>query len=208
MQIDVIASPQTPVHVKLHTVTSQTWDLNILCQLESHIEYIPACRIIVSLSSGSGKPRTIVAPCYYNILTGHGDKILNSHVDISHPCAQCITLMLWMKCNLLRVLVNVKVVAVCLLHTKLIWQQRYFQLWHCVVWQISTDISEYLLPPSSGLWRQQVPLWWCYLSTGLQWLNQGVKQHHYHNLVSLRSHFIWHSTSPWNHGRNLIDMRL
>ena len=53
----------------------------------------------MSLSSGSGRPRTIVAPCYYNILTGHGDKILNFHMDLSHPCAQCITLMLWMKSN-------------------------------------------------------------------------------------------------------------
>ena len=40
-----------------------------------------------------------------------------------------------------------KVVAACLLHTELIWHQRYSQLWHCVVWQICTDISEYLLPP-------------------------------------------------------------
>ena len=54
--------------------------------------------------------------------------------------------------------INVEVVAVCLLHTKLIWHQRYSQLWHCVVWQIGTNISEYLLSPSSGWWRQQVPL--------------------------------------------------
>jgi len=42
-----------------------------------------------------------------------------------------------------------KVVAVCLLLPKLIWHRRYSQLWHCVVWQILTNISEYLLPPSS-----------------------------------------------------------
>ena len=35
-----------------------------------------------------------------------------------------------------------KVVAVCLLHTKLIWHQRYSQLWHRVVWQICNDISD------------------------------------------------------------------
>jgi len=52
----------------------------------------------------------------------------------------------------------VKGVAVCLVHTTLIWHQRYSQLWHRAVWQICTNISEYLLPPSSGWWRQQVPL--------------------------------------------------
>ena len=41
-----------------------------------------------------------------------------------------------------------KVVAVCLLNTKLIGHQRYSQLWHHVVWQIHTDITEYLPPPS------------------------------------------------------------
>ncbi len=34
-----------------------------------------------------------------------------------------------------------KVVAFCLLHTKLIWHQRYSQLWHRAVWQICTNIS-------------------------------------------------------------------
>jgi len=48
----------------------------------------------VSLPSGSSRPRTIVALCYYNIFAGQGDQILNSHVDISHPCAQCVTLIL------------------------------------------------------------------------------------------------------------------
>ena len=48
----------------------------------------------VSLSSGSGRPRTIVALYYYNILAGQGDQILNYHVNTSHPSAQCITLML------------------------------------------------------------------------------------------------------------------
>jgi len=43
---------------------------------------------------GAGRPSTIVALCYYNILAGQGDQILNSHVDIPHPRAQCITLML------------------------------------------------------------------------------------------------------------------
>ena len=60
-----------------------------------------------------------------------------------------------------------KVVDICLLPTKLIWHQRHFQLWNCVVWQICTDISECLLPPSSGWWRQQVPLRLCYTSTSL-----------------------------------------
>ena len=84
------------------------------------------------------------------------------------------------------------------------WHQRYSQLWHHVVWQICTPISEYLPPPSSGWWRWQAPLRWCYVSTGLQWLDQGDKQHHYHHLENLRSHFIWHLTSPWNLGQNLI----
>jgi len=109
MQMEAIPSPQTSAPVKLHTVTSQIWDLNILGQQESRIEYIPVCRIVmlccweistqhfeglVSLSSGSGRPRTIAAPCCCNILTGQGDKILNSYVDISHPCRQFITIML------------------------------------------------------------------------------------------------------------------
>ena len=98
-----------------------------------------------------------------------------------------------------------KVVAVFLLHTKLIWHQRYSQLWPHVIWQIRTDISEYLLPPSSGWWRWQVPLGQCYISTGLQWLDQGDKQHYHHHLENLRSQFIWHSTSPWNLSQNLID---
>ena len=58
-------------------------------------EQFPALRrTIVSLSSRSGRPRTLVVPSYYSVLAGQGDQILNSHVDISHPCAQCITLML------------------------------------------------------------------------------------------------------------------
>jgi hypothetical protein len=67
-----------------------------------------------------------------------------------------------------------------------------------VVWQICTNISEHLLPPSSEWWRRQVPLSWHYISTGLQWLDQGDKQPHYHHLENLRSRFIWHSTRPWN----------
>ena len=47
MQMEVIPSPQTSAPVKLHTVTSQSWDLNILGQQESHIEYIPVCRILM-----------------------------------------------------------------------------------------------------------------------------------------------------------------
>jgi len=47
MQMEVIPSPQTPVPVKLRTITSQIWDLNILAQQESHIEYIPVCRIVM-----------------------------------------------------------------------------------------------------------------------------------------------------------------
>jgi len=48
----------------------------------------------------------------------------------------------------------------------------------------------------------------CYVSTGLQWLDQGDEQHCYHHLENLRSLFIWHSTSPWNLDQNLMDMRL
>ena len=59
-------------------------------------------RFIVSLSSGSDRP-SIVVLCYYDILTGQGEQILNSHVDVSHPCTQCITVMHGMKHNLLRV---------------------------------------------------------------------------------------------------------
>ena len=104
--------------------------------------------------------------------------------------------------------INVKGVAVCLVLTTLIWHQRYSRLWHRAVWQICTDISEYLPPPSSRWWRQQVPLRWCYISTSLHRLDQGDEQHHYHHLENLRSQFIWHSTSPWNLDQNLIDMRL
>ena len=45
----------------------------------------PDYALLPSWYSGSGRPRTEVALCYYNILTGQGDQILNSHVDISHP---------------------------------------------------------------------------------------------------------------------------
>jgi len=218
--MEVIASPQTSAPVKLHTVTSQIWDLNILGQQESRTEYIPVCRIVMlccwacssqhfeglqSLSSGSGRPRTIVAPCYYNILAGQGDQWSYSKFPCGHISPLC-TVHYPDALNEVSFSegINVKVVAVCLLHTKLIWHQRYSQLWHCVVWQICTDISNYLLSPSSGWWRQQVPLRWRYISTGLQWLDQGDKQHHYHHLENLRYHFIWHSTSPWNFGQNLI----
>ena len=47
MQMEVIPSPQTSATVKLHTVTSKTWDHNILDQQESCIEYIPVCRIVM-----------------------------------------------------------------------------------------------------------------------------------------------------------------
>ncbi len=47
MQMEVIPSRQTSVSLKLHTLTSQTWDLNILGQQEPHIEYIPVCRIVM-----------------------------------------------------------------------------------------------------------------------------------------------------------------
>jgi len=79
MQMEVIPSPQTSAPVTLHSVTSQTWDLNILVQQESCIEYIPVCRIVMLccwassswlfeglwclFSSGSGRPRTIAAFC-------------------------------------------------------------------------------------------------------------------------------------------------
>jgi len=47
MQLEAIPSPQTSVSVKLHTVTSQTWDLNILHQQESHVEYTPVLRTVM-----------------------------------------------------------------------------------------------------------------------------------------------------------------
>jgi len=47
MQMEVIPSSQTPAPIRLHTVTSKTWDLNILGQQESRIEYIPVCRIVM-----------------------------------------------------------------------------------------------------------------------------------------------------------------
>ena len=47
MQMEVIPSPQTSAPIKLLTITSQTWDLNILGQQESCIEYIPVCRIVM-----------------------------------------------------------------------------------------------------------------------------------------------------------------
>jgi len=47
MQTEAIPSPQTSAPVKLHTVTSQRWDLNILSQQESCIEYIAVCRIVM-----------------------------------------------------------------------------------------------------------------------------------------------------------------
>jgi len=67
-------------------------------------------------------------------------------------------------------------VDVCLLFAKLIGHQRHFQLWHRVVWQICTNISEYLPPPSSGWCRRHVHLRRCYISTILQWLDQGDRQ--------------------------------
>jgi len=88
------------------------------------------------------------------------------------------------------------------MHTTLIWHQRYSQLWHRAVWQICTDISEFLPPPSWGWWRWQVLLRRCCIPTGLQWLDQGDEQHHHH-LENLRSQFIWHSTSPSNLNQNL-----
>jgi hypothetical protein len=119
MQMEVIPSPQTSMPVKLHAVTSQTWDLNILGQQESCVEYIPVYRIVMlccwakvvlSISKEYSvfvfrirQAKTIDAPCYYNILAGQGDQILNPHMDISHSCAHCITLMLQMKHNFLRV---------------------------------------------------------------------------------------------------------
>ena len=39
--------PRRHPRLSLHTITSQTWDLNILVQQESHIEYIPVCRIVM-----------------------------------------------------------------------------------------------------------------------------------------------------------------
>jgi hypothetical protein len=50
MQMEVIAAPRTSAHVELHTVTSQTWDLNIPGQQESRIEYIPFCSIVMLCS--------------------------------------------------------------------------------------------------------------------------------------------------------------
>ncbi len=47
MQMGVVSSPQTSTPVKLHTVTSHTWDLNILGQQASRIECIPVCRIVM-----------------------------------------------------------------------------------------------------------------------------------------------------------------
>ena len=47
MQMEVILSPQASAPAKLHTITSQAWDLNILGQNESRIEYIPVCRIVM-----------------------------------------------------------------------------------------------------------------------------------------------------------------
>jgi hypothetical protein len=47
MQMKVIPSSQTVAPVKLHTITFQTWNLNILSQQESCIEYISVCRIVM-----------------------------------------------------------------------------------------------------------------------------------------------------------------
>jgi len=47
MQMEAIPSLETPMSVKLHTITSQTWDLNILSQQKSRIEYIPVRRIVM-----------------------------------------------------------------------------------------------------------------------------------------------------------------
>ena len=78
-----------------------------------------------------------------------------------------------------------KVVALCLLHTKLIWHQIYSQLWHRIVWQICTHFR--IRAASIIRVPRQVPLRRCYISTGLQWLD---KQHHYSHLENLRSHFM------------------
>ena len=47
MQMEVIPSPQATAPINLHTITSQTWDLNILGYRESHIEYIPVYMIVM-----------------------------------------------------------------------------------------------------------------------------------------------------------------
>ena len=47
MQMEVIPSRQTSAPVTLHTTTSQTWNLNILGQQESRIEYSTVCRMVL-----------------------------------------------------------------------------------------------------------------------------------------------------------------
>jgi len=47
VQMEVICSPQISVPVKLHTVTTQTWALNIFGQQDSHVVYIPVCTTVM-----------------------------------------------------------------------------------------------------------------------------------------------------------------
>jgi len=102
----------------------------------------------VSLYSASCRPRTVVALCCYIILTGQGDQILNSDVNIRHPCAQCITLQLWMKRNL-PWRINMKVVAVCLVHTTLIWLQYFSDVAPCSL----ADTRQHFRVPAPSIIR-------------------------------------------------------
>ena len=100
--------------------------------------------------------------CYYNILAGQDDQILNSCLDISHPCAQCITIMLEG--------IKVKVVSLFSLADT----HRHFRV-------LATSIIR-VMEVTRFLWR-------CYISTSLQWLDQGDTQHFLE--ISAKIWFIW-----------------
>jgi len=69
----------------------------------------------------------------------------------------------------------------CRSNLRLSWLKKYKLSMFCYIWAAVT--------------------WW-YISTGLQWLDQGDKQHHHH-FENVGYHFIWRSTSPCNLGQNL-----
>jgi len=160
----------------------------------------------VSLSSGSGRPRTVVAPCYYNILTGHGDKILNSHVDISHPCAQCINLMLWMKSNCWWY----KCESCCCLsfaHETDLTPKIFSVVAPCSL----ADMHRHFRVPAASIIRmmeaggssqRMLHIYWLTVA-GVRWQASSLS-----SLWEPQISFYMTIKSPWNLGQNLIDMRL
>jgi hypothetical protein len=83
-------------------------------------------------------------------------------MGISQPCSQCITLILWMKCNLLRVW-KLSLFLLCTPN----WSDTEY-IPSCGTMYPGAHIQTFqrnLPPPSSGWCRLQVPSRRCYIST-------------------------------------------